>query len=254
MAPPDRLIMLGLAILLAAIFFVAALVRSALGFGDALVAMPLLTLAIGLNSAAPLFAAVAFLSSVAILWGSWGEVHWRDALPLVLGSAAGIPFGLILLSRAPEAAMKAALGVVIIVFVLARHFVPGLRIKRGGTKRAVLAGLVAGVLGGAYNINGPPVAIFGTLRGWSPQRFRATMQGFFLPSGALLVTGHAVAGLWTQRLAILAVLCLPAMLVGVRLGAFLNRSIEPERFEHWIRALLILIGALLIIQTLVERA
>jgi hypothetical protein len=39
--------------------------------------------------------------------------------------------------------------------------------------------LSAGVLGGAYGMNGPPLVIYGSLRGSSPQHFRATLQGYF---------------------------------------------------------------------------
>ena len=40
-------------------------------------------------------------------------------------------------------------------------------------------GFFAGILGGAYNTNGPPVVIYGSLRKWSPATFRATLQGYF---------------------------------------------------------------------------
>jgi hypothetical protein len=40
----------------------------------------------------------------------------------------------------------------------------------------------AGVLGGAYGMNGPPAVDYRALRRCSPQRFRATLQGSFLPA------------------------------------------------------------------------
>ena len=234
---------------LAAIFFVASTIRSAVGFGDALVAMPLLTLAIGLQTAAPVFALVAFTSSIAILAGSWRNVHIGEAWPLVAGSALGVPVGLVLLTRAPESAMKIVLGLGIVIFGLSRPLVPGLELKRGGPVPAGIAGIVAGVLGGAYNINGPAVAIYGTLRRWPPDRFRATMQGFFLPNGAMIVAGHGIAGLWSRQMLIYVAICIPAMLVGVAVGGRLNRRIRPERFESWIAALLVTIGIVLLVQT-----
>ncbi|MEE2775923.1 MAG: sulfite exporter TauE/SafE family protein, partial [Acidobacteriota bacterium] len=220
------------------------------GFGDALIAMPLLTLAVGLQTAAPVFALVAFTSSIAILAGSWRDVQLREAWPLVAGSAIGVPFGLVLLTRAPESAMKLFLGVTIVVFGLSRPLLPGLQLRHGGIAPAGFAGAVAGVLGGAYNINGPAVAMYGTLRRWTPQRFRATMQGFFLPNGAMLVIGHGVAGLWSRQMLIYSAACIPAMLLGVAIGSRLNRRIRPERFELWIAALLVGIGSLLAAETL----
>jgi hypothetical protein len=31
-------------------------------------------------------------------------------------------------------------------------------------------------------MNGPPLVIYGALRRWTPERFRATLQGYFLPA------------------------------------------------------------------------
>ncbi|MDX1385187.1 MAG: sulfite exporter TauE/SafE family protein, partial [Thermoanaerobaculia bacterium] len=228
---------------LVGIFLVASTVRSAAGFGDALIAMPLLTLAVGLQVAAPVFALVAFLTSIAILAGSWRDVHIGEAWPLVIGSALGLPVGLALLSRVPEAPMKIVLGVAIVVFAIVRPKLPALRLRRGGRWAAGLAGAAAGVLGGAYNLNGPPVVIYGALRRWPPQRFRATMQGFFLPSGAMIVAGHALTGLWSREVWIDVAVCLPAMLAGVVVGGWLNRRVQADRFDRWVSILLVAVFA-----------
>ncbi|MCK4932915.1 MAG: hypothetical protein KAT01_12145, partial [Candidatus Aminicenantes bacterium] len=53
------------------IFFISTFVRSSLGFGDALVAMPLLTLVVGLKTATPTVALVATTISITILVKNW---------------------------------------------------------------------------------------------------------------------------------------------------------------------------------------
>ena len=70
---------------LVAIFLTASTIRSAVGFGDALIAMPLLTMAVGLQTAAPVFALVAFTSSIAILAGSWRDVVMFERRSKVAG-------------------------------------------------------------------------------------------------------------------------------------------------------------------------
>src|SRR5262249_25397617 len=50
---------------------------------------------------------------------------------------------------------------------------------------AWLFGFTGGVLGGAYGMNGPPLVVYGSLRHWSPEHFRATLQGYFLPASLL---------------------------------------------------------------------
>jgi hypothetical protein len=38
-------------------------------------------------------------------------------------------------------------------------------------------------------MNGPPLAIYGALRGWSTQQFRATLQGYFLVASMIAMAG-----------------------------------------------------------------
>jgi uncharacterized membrane protein YfcA len=237
---------------LVAVFFLASTLRAAVGFGDALVAMPLLTMAIGLQVAAPVVAIVALVTSAAILLRSWRHVSMQEAWPLIAGGALGLPIGLVLLSRAPESAMKIVLGILIALFGAARPLLPGLELRRGGRAPAGVAGFVGGVLGGAYNMNGPPVVVYGALRRWPVERFRATLQSYFLPSSAMIAVGHALAGLWSRDVLILSGIAMPAMLAGIAFGRRLSGRLRADRFELTISILLVVLGATLIAQTLLR--
>ena len=238
------------AAVLVAVFFLASTLRAAVGFGDALVAMPLLTMAIGLQLAAPVVAIVALVTSAAILLRTWRHVSLAEAWPLIAGGAVGLPIGLVLLSRAPESAMKIVLGVLIAAFGAARPLLPALELRRGGLAPAGVAGFVGGILGGAYNMNGPPVVVYGALRRWPVDRFRATLQSYFLPSSAMIAAGHALAGLWSRDVLVYSAIAMPAMLAGIAFGRRLSRRLRPDRFELTISLLLIVLGTTLVAQTL----
>ena len=60
-------------------------------------------------------------------------------------------------------------------------------------------GFCAGVLGGAYGMNGPPLVIYGAMRRWSAQHFRATLQGYFLPASIIGMGGYWLAGTLGSR-------------------------------------------------------
>src|SRR3982750_1190677 len=97
------------AILAPVVLFLATVIRSAFGFGEALVAVPLLALLIPVEVAAPL--AVLFSVTVAgvILLQDWHQVHVRSAWRLLLASLFGIPLGLLLLTAGAERTIKATL-------------------------------------------------------------------------------------------------------------------------------------------------
>ena len=110
-------------------------------------------------------------------------------------------------------------------------------------------GFVAGVLGAAYNTPGPPLAIYGSLRGWSPAVFRATIQGYFLPIGVLIVAQHVVLDHFTQTILWHYVAALPLMAVAVWAGRRLSRGVQQSAFRRAVDVLLILTGSGLIWQS-----
>jgi len=224
--------------------FVSTLTRSTLGFGDALLAMPLLTFAIGIKTVTPLVALVSLTIAISILLGSWREGDVKAVWRLIISSIAGIPFGLVLLKTAPEPVVKSILGVLLVLFGLYSLLTPRLPTLKG-KKLAYVAGFISGLLGGAYNTSGPPVIIYGTLRRWPPERFRATLQGYFL-STAFIVIGHGIAGLWTSDVLILYAYALPPVLLAIYLGGKLNQSIPPGKFDRFVYAVLVVMGALLL--------
>jgi uncharacterized membrane protein YfcA len=114
---------------------------------------------------------------------------------------------------------------------------------------AWLFGFGAGVMGGAYGMNGPPLVIYGSLRRWTPEQFRATLQGYFLPASIAGMCGYWLAGLWVPAVTHYYLASLPATVVAVLLGRLVNRRFHPERFLFTVNAGLILIGLLLLIES-----
>jgi hypothetical protein len=237
-------------ILAAGVLFVAAFVRSALGFGDAVLAMPLLAVALGLRTATPLVAFVGPTISLLILARDWKRVEFRTAGRLIVATLLGIPFGVYGLARLPETPLQIALASVIFLygtFGLAR---PGVRLKSERPRFPWVVGWVAGVLGGATNTNGPPVVAYGMLRGWPPESFRATLQGYFLPTGLAILAGHGLAGLWTATVLRSYLVSLPAIVLGVMLGGLLHKRLTYALFSKLVYASLALMGAGMLLREL----
>ncbi len=236
---PQTLLVIG-------ILFLSTFTRSALGFGDALVAMPLLTLIVGVQTATPLVALGGSTIAFTILLESWRRVDVQAAWRLVISTLIGIPVGLFLLKAAPEVIAEAILGILLIGFGMYNLIAPRLP-KLKSERLSYVFGLVAGVLGGAYNTNGPPVVIYGMMREWPPERFRATLQGYFIVTGGTILISHGVAGLWTPEVLRLYAYGLPVILAAVLLGGWANRKVSGEEFKRVVYAFLIVTGFLLII-------
>ncbi len=100
-------------------------------------------------------------------------------------------------------------------------------------------------------MNGPPLAMYGSLRGWSPKHFRATLQGYFLPASLIGMFGYGLAGLWTTRVNSFFLLSLPVVVAATFLGRSINRRLDARRFQVIVHAGLIVIGLVLLLQAAV---
>jgi uncharacterized protein len=219
-----------------------------------LIAVPLLAFFIPIRVAAPLAVLVSITIAAVVVAQDWRHIHVRSAGWLVLSTLFGIPLGLVMLTRSPEHLIKAVLGVLILTFALF-SLARGVRFRLHHDSRAWLltCGFIAGVLGGAYGMNGPPVAIYGTLRNWTAQHFRATLQAYFLPASVLGMCGYLGAGLWTRVVTHDYLLCLPVMLPAVFLGRAINQRLSAAVFSRYVYLGLAAIGVGLIAQTIVYR-
>jgi uncharacterized membrane protein YfcA len=231
------------------VVFVATLVRSTLGFGEALIAVPLLALRLPLYIAAPLAVLVSVEMASVIVFQDWRQVHLRSAGGLILAALPGIPLGIALLAKGNEHLVKLILGVVIIgfsLYSLVNRRTLHLQDDHGGWLFG--CGFLSGVLGGAYGMNGPPLAVYGALRRWSPQHFRATLQAYFLVASLAGLIGYASLGLWTGTITRYFLLSLPAVVIATLLGRAVNRRMKGHGFLRLVYVGLIAIGSLLILE------
>ena len=232
-------------LLIVIIVCLGGFVQSAFGFGFALLSMPLLTLLVDVQLARPLVALLALVSAVGIVARNYRDIDFRSAWRLVAASMVGIPLVMWALPRAPKGWVEAALGILLIIFGAFNLTDPKLPHIENENWSYPL-GFIAGVLGGAYNTNGPPVVLYGMLRRWSPPVFRATIQGYFLPVTMAVIVGHKLNGALTIPTLMLAAICLPFVAAAVVAGGYVNKRISPDSFKRALNVLLIVLGLMLL--------
>jgi uncharacterized membrane protein YfcA len=233
-----------------AICFFATLVRSTFGFGESLVAVPLLVLLIPLDVAVPLSVLISIFVAAIVVIQDHKAIHFNSAKWLIIYAFLGIPIGLLILLYGNAYWVKIGLGVLIIAYssytMLAKT---KLHLEHDNRWWLFACGLLSGILGGAFGINGPPLVVYGNARRWSAQHFRATLQAYFLPASLFGIAGYAFRGLlgWTVWKYFL--FSLPATIPAVFLGRYLNRRLDGAFFKYVYWGLVV-IGLLLILFTI----
>ncbi|HEX4006718.1 MAG TPA: sulfite exporter TauE/SafE family protein [Acidobacteriaceae bacterium] len=233
------------------IAFVATLVRSTFGFGEAMVAVPLLAFILPLTVATPLAVLLSVTVALIVVVQDHQSIHVRSAMWLLAATLPGLGVGLLLLRAGHQTELKAALGVVILgisAITLSGRMTSHPRFEaRGWT---VVFGFCAGVLGGAFGMNGPALAIYGALRRWPPQEFRATLQAYFLPASVLGLIGFGAVGIWAPSVTHYYLLSLPVTVPAVFVGRAINRRLRGDSFRKYVFVGLAGIGLLLLARSL----
>jgi hypothetical protein len=137
------------------ILFAATAIRSAFGFGEALIAVPLLAFFMPLKVAAPLAVLVSITIASIVVIQDWRKIHLLSTGWLVLSTLFGIPLGLLLLTSVYQRSVKAALASIIIAFSV--YSLAGrapVELRQDSRRWLIACGLCAGILGGAYGMNG----------------------------------------------------------------------------------------------------
>lgn len=229
-----------------AILFIAALTKATLGFGESLLAIPLLTLVLGVQTATPLVSLLAATVTLLMLVRNWRQIDLAATWRLILAAMIGVPLGAWGLKFLPATPVTMALGLLLIVVGLYNLTQPQLPMLHGN-HWPYLFGFLAGLFGGAYNMASPPVLVYGAVRHWSPVQFRVTMQSFFLPVSVLILIGHAGAGLWTTQVLTLYALAWPVMILAFWWGSRLNEQIDARLFGRLLYSALVVLGIVLLV-------
>ena len=225
----------------AGILFVAALARSTLGFGDALIAMPFLTLMVPPTSATPIVTLVSVFNAMIVLVTDWKHVHVRSAANLIGPALFGIPLGYWFLRGADEGLVIGVLALVVLFFSIWSLW-SGTTLRIKSNLWALPFGAAAGLLGGAYNTAGPPLVVYGTLRGWTPHEFRATLQGYFMVAGLFVLAVHVIGGTVTNRVYQFFGWSVPLIVLASFLGRRIADRIPQEKFVKVIHVVLLIVG------------
>jgi uncharacterized membrane protein YfcA len=229
-----------------AIVFLASLLQSVSGFGFALIVMPLVTFIAGLQTAAPTVALTSLTVYSINLVRYRRAIDVREVLRLGIASALGVPLGIWVLTSVDETLAKQVMGVILIAYatyILARPTASWMPSRRW----VYPAGFLAGCLSGAYNTPGPPVILYGSLRQWPRDEFRAVLQAIFFVNGVLVVSSHLIAHRVSGEVLTLFLCAIPALIFGILVGSRLDRRVDRQRFRIIVTSLVGFMGLALIL-------
>jgi uncharacterized protein len=230
------------------IFAVAGTAQAVTGFGFALLAVSLLAIVTDIQTTVVSSAMAALaLTGVAMICER-AYVDWGSVVRISVPAALGLPLGLVILETFPDTALR----VLVAVTVLGSTWIVWRRPRIGGGWPTLIAiGLLTGVLTTSTGTNGPPlVAAFQTL-GLAPRPFRATLATIFTLLGAASVILFVQGGEVGTVSVTLALVGLPAVVLGWWAGDHVFRRISADRFRATVLIALVITSAVTLVRSFI---
>jgi len=223
----------------------ASLVMGLAGFGIALVAMAFLPYFMPPATAIAVLTVYTVVFTIAIFVPVRRHLTPRGVTWLLVGTVLGTPPGVWILVACPASTVTRIIGAVLVAAVLL-EWARGLPGRLPGQWWGLGAGFAAGVAGGAVGMPGPPVVLYSTTQGWSPQTIKANLQVFFFVNQAVILAGYWRAGLLTGDVwRLSASFALPAA-AGTALGILLFKHVDHATFRRVVFAVLLVSGVVLL--------
>lgn len=227
--------------------FAAAFVTGLAGFAFGMVAAGVWLFALTPVQTTTLIVAYALLVQGYSSWRLRRKIRPGRLLPFVIGSAAGIPAGIVVLELASAVHLRTGVGLLLIAFSLYNLLRPKMPdLTQVGPTADAGIGFLNGVLGGATGLGGILPTLWCVLRGWPRDEHRAVSQPTAVATFALSLLAFGGMGLVTLETTRLLLIGLPVLVAGTLLGWSLYGKLDEAAFRKVVLILLLASGVAIV--------
>ena len=224
----------------AIVVLLTACTQAVVGFGFALLAVPVMMQIVGLQRAVILASLIGTANNVFQYQDLKHNQDKQQVKRFLLASCVGAPFGLVAFIYANQQVLKILLGIGVLfgVLLLAR----GRDLTHAHVSLDWSMGVISGFLLTSTSTNGPPLVFAMQARKSDPQVFRSTLNMVFLVSGIYGLVLFAAFGEIALSEIWISLALLPSMIAGVYAGRLIRSRVDPDRFRMLVLILLALAG------------
>ena len=207
----------------------AFIIKGLVGFGDPLLYTPLLSVFLPNSTITPGMLPVSLVLNARVVWKNRTHFSPQLVLPIAAFVMLGIIPGTLLLRYGSPSVLKLLLGLVIIAMgaeMLTRK--PGTG-KPSALLRSVMS-FLSGVTAGLFGID---LLFLAYLERVTQRReeFRGNMCFVFIIEGVFRTVLYIWSGMFSRESLLLSLIALPASLLGMGIGALLDRRVS-DRLSH----------------------
>ncbi|HWF62433.1 MAG TPA: sulfite exporter TauE/SafE family protein [Nitrospira sp.] len=215
------------------ITFIAATVNGALGYGFSSITVPVALLFYTNRILNPALVLIELVINGYVLFMNRNSIPniWRRVAPILIGLVVGIGVGSYILFLIQPAWIK---------FVTYFFLLPLILLQAAGIRKPIQAekaiaipfGIGIGTLYSVTTISGPPLALLFNNQGYAKQDFRAALGVIRVAESSFTAIAYGFIGFYSVGSMDIIPYIVPSVIVGIPLGTYLIRLIDPETFRR----------------------
>lgn len=211
------------------------------GMGAAMFAVPILSLTLNMQTNIAVSCLMIPIMSILMSWNMRKQCKKQYVIPILLGALPGTAVGTYILKVVPTLYLQMTMSIVLLSYVIWCLTQKSATSEKNDNKALLcFAGFMSGITGSSLSFFAPPLAIYVIYVAWSPTKTLAALSISYFIMSMMTCFFQAIAGLYTQEVVTLSLICAPVVAIGVLLSFPVIKFITPKVFKV---ILLIIIGA-----------
>ena len=207
--------------------------------------VPMLSLVASPVRAAAIVLPILLVQDWLSVWAFRRDFSSRNLTILIPSSMIGVGVGWLLAARVSDDAVRLAIGVISIVFVLymlIRDRLGRAPVEKPGVPSGILWGSLSGFTSFVSHSGAPPFQVYVMPRYLKPPVFAGTATMFFAAVNLLKVPPYFLLGQFNRDNLFVSAGLIPVAILSTFAGVWLTRRVSADRFYAVILALTFLIG------------
>jgi uncharacterized membrane protein YfcA len=207
--------------------------------------MPLMSLVASPVRAAAIVLPILILQDWVSVWAFRRDFSLRNLIILIPSALVGVGLGWLMAARVSDEAVRLAIGVISIGFVLymlVRERLGRAPVDKPGVPSGVLWGSLAGFTSFISHSGAPPFQVYVMPQYLKPRVFAGTATMFFAAVNLIKVPPYFLLGQFSRDNLVVSAGLIPVAVLSTFAGVWLVRRVSVDKFYAIILALTFLIG------------
>ncbi len=241
-------------VLIGGIVFLAHTLEGITGFGCAVIALPFISLLLGIKLTVPMLCVLGWCMALYIVIRSRKAIQWKEFFYIAVCAGIGMPFGMLMFEKMSPVGLSLVLG----GFMVGVGIHGAVRTWRSRTasgpqvppRKNWLMGIVlfcGGIIHGTFGTGGPFVVIYASKALPEKSLFRVTLSLLWFSLNSWRLADWTVSGnVWNAEIFRVLIWMFPFMAAGVLLGDYLHHRVSEFWFRFSVYAILGVAGVVML--------